>query len=532
MPEPEREEPRGPRPLDAALREQDPLARGRLVLALDALLTTRSVTTAAAQLGLQPSGMSRILGELRRRLDDPLLIRSGRGLIPSPRADELRPQISSLAAQIHAVFDGAATTHNAEPRLDESFNRPHPNPVAPLAVTPAPLDATPARRGRRPQSEGKTEHSPSPQTGPGSTEAPSPQQRLANAICVLGPKRKKQGGILDPAEAEDAMDVILSGAADPVQIGAFLGILHLRGLTAGELAAFVTAAQRHIRTAFDTGRGYGVDLDWPCYVSPNTVRPPWFFHAARLVAQAGYRVVLHGNCGSGAVSGRNGLLAKALDVPVCASAAETKAAILAHNIAYVPLPELSPQIFRLLSLHRLTGSRSPVFDLVHLLCPVPAKASLLGVSKPSYREIHRDAAALLRRPKLGVIENTRDVAELNPYRATTILRLDDGAPSDIFVARIPEPKGPGRLPLTSMEHWRGVWTGEASDPRAEQVIIHTAAAALLTLEGGASSPFEAYRAHALELWRSRHSPGAWPRQAAKGAIGTNCVAAATVCRSV
>ncbi|MFG1401845.1 glycosyl transferase family protein [Xanthobacter sediminis] len=518
MPDPERDLPHAPH-RGEEMPAPDRLGRGRLLVTLDALLATRSVTAAARQLGVQPSGVSRVLAELRLLLDDPLLIRSGRGLIPSPKAEALRPRVAAVVAEIHGVFDGVPDAAGPAPRLDDRFNRPLAHPVAPLAVQTADLsqEAPAPRRDRRPRE---------------SDEQPlaAPLLRLADAICAVGPKHKKQGGTLETAVSEDAMDIILGGEADPVQIGALFGILQLRGVTAAELAGFVAAARRHVKARFDPGRGFSVDLDWPCYLSPKAVRPPWFFHAARLLAQAGHKVVLHGNCGSGAVSGRNGLAAATLDVPVCATAAQARAAVATQGIAYIPLPDLSPQLFRLLALHGLTGSRSPVNDLVHLLCPVPARASLLGVSKPSYREIHRDVATILGQQHLGIIESTRDVAELNPFRATTIMRLAAGMPADAFMPSEPEPRALGRTGITSMEHWRGVWTGEASDPRAERIIIATAAAALMTLGGDPKAAFAPFRAEAEILWRGRNAGGAATPRTQRTGMDGQCGATATPCR--
>ncbi|WP_280205070.1 LysR family transcriptional regulator [Nocardia farcinica] len=67
-----------------------------LLVALDSLLDTGSVTEAARRLHTSPSAMSRTLARLRRLLDDPLLVRSGRHLVPTPRALALRPEVAAL----------------------------------------------------------------------------------------------------------------------------------------------------------------------------------------------------------------------------------------------------------------------------------------------------------------------------------------------------------------------------------------------------------------------------------------------------
>lgn len=75
-----------------------------LLPALDALLREGSVAGAAAELNVSPSAMSRTLGRLRRVVGDPLLVPSGRGLQPTPRARELQPQVqAALGAALAAL---------------------------------------------------------------------------------------------------------------------------------------------------------------------------------------------------------------------------------------------------------------------------------------------------------------------------------------------------------------------------------------------------------------------------------------------
>lgn len=60
---------------------------------LDALLTERSVTGAARRLGLTQPALSHALARLRETLHDPLLVRSGRGMALTPRAEALAPKL-------------------------------------------------------------------------------------------------------------------------------------------------------------------------------------------------------------------------------------------------------------------------------------------------------------------------------------------------------------------------------------------------------------------------------------------------------
>jgi len=69
-----------------------------LLTALNALLDERSVTRAAQRLGLGQPAASHALARLRELFADPLLVRSGRGMIPTPRAEALREPLMRLLA--------------------------------------------------------------------------------------------------------------------------------------------------------------------------------------------------------------------------------------------------------------------------------------------------------------------------------------------------------------------------------------------------------------------------------------------------
>jgi DNA-binding transcriptional LysR family regulator len=80
-----------------------------LLFTLDVLLAEGSVAGAARRLRLSPSAMSRALARLRRTTGDPLLVRSGRGLVPTPRAMELRARVGQLVEEGQAVLRPAET---------------------------------------------------------------------------------------------------------------------------------------------------------------------------------------------------------------------------------------------------------------------------------------------------------------------------------------------------------------------------------------------------------------------------------------
>lgn len=75
-----------------------------LLVALEVLLAEESVAAAARRLRLSPSAMSRTLARLREATGDPLLVRAGRGLVPSPRALELRERVGRVVQDAAALL--------------------------------------------------------------------------------------------------------------------------------------------------------------------------------------------------------------------------------------------------------------------------------------------------------------------------------------------------------------------------------------------------------------------------------------------
>lgn len=90
-----------------------------LLVALDVLLTEGSVARSALRLGLSPSATSRALARLRENTGDPLLVRAGRGLVPTPRALELRDRVGKLVQEAEAVLRPAEGIDLL--RLDRTF---------------------------------------------------------------------------------------------------------------------------------------------------------------------------------------------------------------------------------------------------------------------------------------------------------------------------------------------------------------------------------------------------------------------------
>ena len=99
-----------------------------LLIALDALLSEGSVAGAARRLRLSASAVSRSLARLRAATGDPLLVRAGRGLVPTPHAAGLRERVRLLTLETQAAlqppsaaFDVAAIDRTFAIRANSGF---------------------------------------------------------------------------------------------------------------------------------------------------------------------------------------------------------------------------------------------------------------------------------------------------------------------------------------------------------------------------------------------------------------------------
>ncbi|RVD50649.1 LysR family transcriptional regulator [Mesorhizobium sp. M7A.F.Ca.ET.027.03.2.1] len=126
-----------------------------LLFALDVLLAEGSVARAATRLRLSPSAMSRTLARLRETTGDPLLVRAGRGLVATPRAEELRQQAGRVVQDAEALLRPATLLDL--PSLDRVFtlrtNESFVEEFAPRLVARIQADAPGVRLRFAPKSD-------------------------------------------------------------------------------------------------------------------------------------------------------------------------------------------------------------------------------------------------------------------------------------------------------------------------------------------------------------------------------------------
>src|SRR4029078_903126 len=77
-----------------------------LLVVFDVVLAEKHVARAASRLHLTPAAVSHALGRLRRLLNDPLFLRTPKGVVPTARALELAPPVAEILERGKRVVGG------------------------------------------------------------------------------------------------------------------------------------------------------------------------------------------------------------------------------------------------------------------------------------------------------------------------------------------------------------------------------------------------------------------------------------------
>src|SRR5258706_483233 len=113
-----------------------------LLFVFDALMAERNVTRAAAKIGRSQPALSNALGRLRRQLHDPLFVRAGKAMVPTPRALELAPEIDAALRHVRRATGAPAFRPGESRRMVRLATRDEGE----QALFPA-LSLNPVRRG-------------------------------------------------------------------------------------------------------------------------------------------------------------------------------------------------------------------------------------------------------------------------------------------------------------------------------------------------------------------------------------------------
>ena len=273
--------------------------------------------------------------------------------------------------------------------------------------------------------------------------------------------RVADGERLSDSETQAALDLLMSGVAPPVAMGAFLMALRVRGETIEE----ITGAAKFLRARMTTvdAPPNAVDIVGTGGDSHGTYNVSTA--AAFVAAGAGVTIAKHGNRAVTSLSGASDVLAALgvkLDVPPVA----VSRAINDSGVGFLWAPLYHPAMKIWAPVRTDLGLRT-LFNLLGPLCnPASVTRQILGVYK---RDLVEPIAEVLK--KLGsvhawVVHGADGMDELTTTGATTVAELHDG---NITVFEVtPEDAG---LPRAALAELKG---GDAA---------HNAAALRLLMQG-------------------------------------------------
>lgn len=318
---------------------------------------------------------------------------------------------------------------------------------------------------------------------------------FAPFIRILG-KGKTGTRALTRDEARTAFGMILRGEVEPVQLGAFLMLLRVKEETAEELVGFVEACRAELAAPPLTLKA---DLDWSCYAGKKH-QHPWYILAIRLLAQAGYRVFLHGSAGhtAGRLYTQNAF--HSLGLPIANSWDEVDRQLDNRNITYLPLQHFLSPLNDMMQMRPLLGLRSPVNTLARLINPTGAQASIQSVFHPAYAQRHQNADSILQQPSAMVFKGESGEIEVKPNADSRIHFLHNTNLTEfIYPREILE--RPERVATPSVEPLRELWCGNVQNQYGELATLSTTAMALKLLQPYIS--VNAAQSQAAQLWHDR-----------------------------
>jgi len=286
---------------------------------------------------------------------------------------------------------------------------------------------------------------------------------------------------LSSAEAEEAMNIIMTGQATPAQIGAYLVALRMKGETIPEIIGSVRAMRSNgvkVNLADPSEHIYdivGTGGDGAHTFNISTA-------AAFVLAGTGRKVAKHGNraassqCGSADVLG-------ALGVNLDLSSEQVAKAIDTIGIGFMFAPKFHPAMKHVGAARKEIAQRTIFNILGPLTNPAGANIQLTGVFDAKLTEPLAQVLNELGARAALVIHGANGLDELNPTGINRVSHLKDGAvrtydldPADFGLALATVQDLRGGTPEESAVMMRDILSNKLKGARRDAVLLNAAAA--------------------------------------------------------
>jgi len=303
---------------------------------------------------------------------------------------------------------------------------------------------------------------------------------------------------LSADEAQEAMNIIMTGQATPAQIGAYLVALRMKGETVDEItgsaramranALKVEVADRSV-SVYDTA-GTGGDGAHTFNISTA---------AAFVIAGTGRKVAKHGNRAASSQCGSADVL-EALGVNLELTPVQVGSSVDEIGIGFMFASKFHPAMKYAGGPRKEIGQRT-IFNLLGPLTnPAGADVQIMGIYAPSLTEPLAKVLGELGARAALVIHGAGGTDELNSCGINRVSHLKDGAirtydldPADFNLPRATIADLRGGTPEESAVMMRDLLSGKINGARRDAVLLNTAGA-LAAETGDFKSAFAEARA--------------------------------------
>jgi len=402
-------------------------------------------------------------------------------------------KLSSINHNGRDIFEGVPSPFDGMRYHSLLVHEPVPSELEVIATTPE--GEIMALRHKRHPTFGVQFHPESILTGPG-------MQILKNFLKIRPSASIHQEGesMLKPfiakainlqdlssAEAEQAMNVIMTGQATPAQIGAYLVALRMKGETIDEITGSVRAMRANAVKVNLTDRSapvydiVGTGGDGAHTFNISTA-------AAFVLAGAGRKVAKHGNRAASSQCGSADVLA-ALGLNLDLSPEQVGKAIDEIGIGFMFAPKFHPAMKHAIGPRKEIGQRTIFNILGPLTNPAGADIQLTGVFAPALTEPLANVLNELGSRAALIIHGAGNTDELNSSGPNRVSHLKGGAvhtyeldPAELGLARATIDDLRGGAPDESAGMMRDLLAGKLNGARRDAILLNAAAA--LTAETG------------------------------------------------
>src|SRR5467141_377966 len=295
-------------------------------------------------------------------------------------------------------------------------------------------------------------------------------------------ERVEAGHVLKRAEAEAAMEELLSGRVETPEIVRLLEALNRRPIEVQELAGFASVMRRHAARVFAEGEAPPANMVDTCGTGGDGAQTFNISTTAAIVAAAaGARVAKHGNRAASSLSGSADVL-EALGVRIDLPFLEIGKAIREIGIGFLFAQAAHTATRHAAPARKQIGVRT-VFNLLGPLTnPAGAQSQVLGVFSAEVVDLVAATLAELGVERAFVVHGAGGLDEISLAGETLVAEVRDGkikrhtvTPEDFGVARAPIEAIRGGSPAENAAIMQSIFAGE-SGPRRDIVVINSAAA--------------------------------------------------------